>query len=207
MLISILNSQLLHHLDCVSRRIPDTCPPNPRTTPPETMACHSTNADADVVLRSADNVDVDFCVYRVILSKASPWFSTMFSLPQQDTSADIASHRPGQNLSSVIAMSEHSRTLAHLLTLCYPLEDPSPTSLDDLVLLLAVSQSTRSLAHASLHAVSSTAPLNMRRTPSKPSALRRRTASSQRRAWRRGSAWRTRCPSMRSGRSSASWRA
>ena len=96
------------------------------------------DAGADAVLRSADNID--FRVYRVILSKASPLFSTMFSLPQQDTSADTTSHKPTQNQSSAIAMSEHSPTLAHLLTLCYPFEDPSLTSLDDLALLLAASQ-------------------------------------------------------------------
>lgn len=35
---------------------------------------------ADIILRSGDNVD--FYVYRIVLSLASPFFKYMFSLPQ-----------------------------------------------------------------------------------------------------------------------------
>ncbi|KAH9976032.1 hypothetical protein BGW80DRAFT_1119802, partial [Lactifluus volemus] len=37
------------------------------------------DADADIILRSIDNLD--FRVYRVILSKASPVFNDMFIFP------------------------------------------------------------------------------------------------------------------------------
>ncbi|KAI0255963.1 hypothetical protein BJV78DRAFT_1113987, partial [Lactifluus subvellereus] len=38
------------------------------------------DADADIILRSSDQVN--FHVYKVILSVASPFFKDMFSLPQ-----------------------------------------------------------------------------------------------------------------------------
>ncbi|KAF8273062.1 hypothetical protein EI94DRAFT_1564704 [Lactarius quietus] len=40
------------------------------------------DADADIILRSSDQVD--FHVYRVLLSKSSPFFKSIFSLPQPD---------------------------------------------------------------------------------------------------------------------------
>ncbi|KAH9066765.1 hypothetical protein EDB87DRAFT_1588082 [Lactarius vividus] len=40
--------------------------------------------DSDTILRSSDQVD--FYVYRIILSKSSPFFKSMLSLPQPDTS-------------------------------------------------------------------------------------------------------------------------
>ncbi|KAI0789316.1 hypothetical protein C8Q75DRAFT_807410 [Abortiporus biennis] len=70
--------------------------------------------DADIILRTSDNVY--FHVYKVILSVASPYFKTMFSLPQGGSRA--------QQDQPVIDVEEDSRTIDDLLRLCYPVDDP-----------------------------------------------------------------------------------
>ncbi|KAI9458182.1 hypothetical protein BJY52DRAFT_1223579 [Lactarius psammicola] len=67
--------------------------------------------DADIILRSSDHVD--FYVYRVILSKTSPVFKSMFSLPQPDTSFS-------EKQLPIINLTEGSRTVAVLLSSIYP---------------------------------------------------------------------------------------
>jgi len=81
------------------------------------------HADADTVLRSSDKVD--FFVYRVLLSISSPFFKSMFSLPQP------ISEKPNP----VIDVTENSRTIAVLLKIIYPLvsEVAEPESLDDMI--------------------------------------------------------------------------
>ncbi|KAF8992039.1 hypothetical protein BDQ17DRAFT_1370013 [Cyathus striatus] len=74
---------------------------------------------SDIVLRTSDKVD--FHVHRVILSMASPFFKTMFTLPQPQAS-DAASK-------SVIDVPEHSNALDPLLRLCHPVEDPVITDI------------------------------------------------------------------------------
>ncbi|KAF9002302.1 hypothetical protein BDQ17DRAFT_1243368, partial [Cyathus striatus] len=68
---------------------------------------------SDVILRTSDNVD--FYVYRIILSVASPFFESMFSLPQ--SVLDDTNH-------PVIDVSEDSKIIDPLLRLCYPVDDP-----------------------------------------------------------------------------------
>ncbi|KAI0305826.1 hypothetical protein B0F90DRAFT_1609499, partial [Multifurca ochricompacta] len=53
------------------------------------------DADADIILRSADNFD--FRVYRVILSKASPVFRDMFTFPHPGScgKSDDDDHKDG----------------------------------------------------------------------------------------------------------------
>jgi hypothetical protein len=82
------------------------------------------HADADAVLRSSDKVD--FFVYRVMLSISSPFFKSMFSLPQP------ISEKPNN---PVIDVTENSRTIAVLLKFIYPLVSvvAEPESLDDLI--------------------------------------------------------------------------
>ncbi|TFY56450.1 hypothetical protein EVJ58_g7634 [Rhodofomes roseus] len=70
--------------------------------------------DADVILSSSDNTN--FRVYRQILTLASPFFETMFSLPQSTTS--YSSPPP------IIPVEEDARTLEDLLRICYPVRDP-----------------------------------------------------------------------------------
>jgi len=86
--------------------------------------------DADIILRSCDKVD--FLVYKAILSKASPVFKSMFSLPQPGT--DIK-----QDSRFVIDAAENSKVLAALLSAIYPdiLGMADPLSLNDLISTLA----------------------------------------------------------------------
>ncbi|KAI0675715.1 hypothetical protein C8Q78DRAFT_345117 [Trametes maxima] len=73
--------------------------------------------DADIVLRSSDNVE--FHVHRIILSLASPVFADMLTLPQP----------PGDNPARpVVDVSEDSETFGIFLRICYPLAEPRLTS-------------------------------------------------------------------------------
>ena len=83
------------------------------------------DADADTILRSSDQID--FHVYRVVLSKSSSFFKSMFSLPQPETSSS-------EERNPVICLTENSRTIEVLLTFIYPLAtEPELVSLDDMV--------------------------------------------------------------------------
>ena len=88
------------------------------------------DSDADIVLRSSDQVD--FIVYKVILSKASPFFKTMFTLPQPATDAQPDSCRP------IVELAENSNVLTAFLLVVYPPTpmSPKPLSLDDLIAAL-----------------------------------------------------------------------
>ena len=72
---------------------------------------------ADVILRSSDNVD--FRVFKLFLSLASPFFATMFELPQP---SEGKSEDAGEIKDSlvVIPVTEDSRTMDALLRFCYP---------------------------------------------------------------------------------------
>ncbi|KAI5987108.1 hypothetical protein EDD15DRAFT_1509838 [Pisolithus albus] len=71
---------------------------------------------ADVILRSSDGVD--FRVFRLFLSLASPFFETLFDLPQpsEEANADMEI----KDGLPVIPVSEGSKTLDSLLRFCYP---------------------------------------------------------------------------------------
>lgn len=72
--------------------------------------------DADVILSSSDNVH--FRVHRAILMIASPFFDSMFRLPQPpDARDDIP----------VVHVTEDSYTLDVLLRMCYPVARPAMT--------------------------------------------------------------------------------
>ena len=86
------------------------------TTPPTAFRPPFDDADADITLRSSDQVD--FHVYKVILSKASPFFKDMFSLPQP-VGADNT-----HNSHTVIDLLETSNTVATFLTAIYPILEP-----------------------------------------------------------------------------------
>jgi len=82
---------------------------------------------SDVTLRSSDNVD--FHVYKLILSLASPIFKDMFSLPQLSISP-----QDGPGLSddkAIVPLSEDSRTIAIFLKFCYPAADPELETLEE----------------------------------------------------------------------------
>ncbi|THH05705.1 hypothetical protein EW145_g4597 [Phellinidium pouzarii] len=86
-----------------------------------------TATDADVVLRTSDNVQ--FRVYHHILSEASPFFKDLFSLPQGDL-AD-------STVAPIVDVSESAEVMEGILRLIYPKQDPVINSLDELSPLLA----------------------------------------------------------------------
>ena len=89
------------------------------------------DTDADVILRSSGPDRVDFMVYKVLLSKASPVFRTMLSLYQP------AKGTPKESL-PIIGLAEDSKALAALLSVIYPHtsgSDEQP-SLNDLITAL-----------------------------------------------------------------------
>ena len=84
--------------------------------------------DADITLRSVDNVD--FHVHKAILSVASSVFRDMFSLPPPPDDTPLASPRP------FVSLTEDSKTLEQLLRFCYPINKPPLRELEDIVPVL-----------------------------------------------------------------------
>lgn len=90
--------------------------------------------DADVILRSADNVD--FRVFKVLMSLASPFFKTMFGLPQTQKEDNCDEMKDGL---PVVQVTEESKTLEMLLSMCYPMaivDPPTLEMLEDVCVLL-----------------------------------------------------------------------
>ena len=86
---------------------------------------------ADVILRSSNNVD--FRVFKLFLSLASPVFEALFDIPQPTKPSGDQEVRDGL---AVIPISEDSKTLDILLRFCYPCtlaEDPSLEVLKDVM--------------------------------------------------------------------------
>ncbi|KAG1880580.1 hypothetical protein C8R48DRAFT_829897 [Suillus tomentosus] len=106
-----------------------------------TQTCASAPFDhtkADVILRSADGVE--FRVFKLFLSLASPFFETLFGLPQ---APDGASDQEMKDGLAVIAVSEDSKTLDSFLRFCYPstlAEDPSLDNLTEALSVLAAAR-------------------------------------------------------------------
>ena len=83
---------------------------------------------ADVILRSADNVD--FRVFKLILSLSSPIFEDMFALPQAsegDNRNEIKDGLP------VVQLTEDTKTLDILLSKCYPMAVMDPRDPETLI--------------------------------------------------------------------------
>ncbi|KAG0709467.1 hypothetical protein DFH29DRAFT_888701 [Suillus ampliporus] len=96
------------------------------------------HAKADVILRSADGVE--FRVFMLFLSLASPFFETLFGLPQAPGGATDQEMKDGL---AVIAVSEDSKTLDSFLRFCYPstlAEDPPLNNLTDILTVLAAAR-------------------------------------------------------------------
>ncbi|KAG2103115.1 uncharacterized protein F5147DRAFT_638980 [Suillus discolor] len=106
-----------------------------------TQTCASApfdHAKADVILRSADGVE--FRVFKLFLSLASPFFETLFGLPQ---APDGTSDQEMKDGLAVIAVSEDSKTLDLFLRFCYPstlAEDPSLDNLTEILSVLAAAK-------------------------------------------------------------------
>ena len=71
--------------------------------------------DADITLRSSDQVD--YHVHKIILSTSSPFFKSMFSLPQTDATVSV-------NQNPIIDLPENNKTIGALLTRIYPTPIP-----------------------------------------------------------------------------------
>ena len=84
--------------------------------------------DADVILRSDEAPPVDFRVHWCILRAGSPFFQTMFSLPQPECTGDESV--------PVLDVAEPSAILHPLLRFLYPVPDPEVPTLDGLVPLM-----------------------------------------------------------------------
>jgi hypothetical protein len=73
------------------------------------------HAKADIILRSSDAVD--FRVFKLFLSLASPFFETLFEIPQPVKENGDQEIKDGL---AVIPVTEDSKTLDALLRFCYP---------------------------------------------------------------------------------------
>ena len=92
------------------------------------------HAKADVILRSSDNID--FRVFKLFLSLASPFFETLFDIPQPAQGSD---HQEIKDGLVVIPVTEDSKTLDALLRFCYPCtlaDDPRLEVLKDVMDIL-----------------------------------------------------------------------
>ncbi|KAI6006649.1 hypothetical protein F5J12DRAFT_927500 [Pisolithus orientalis] len=90
---------------------------------------------ADVILRSSD--DVDFRVFKLFLSLASPFSETLFDLPQP--SEEMSTDAEFKDGLPIIPVSEDRKTLDGLLHFCYPCtlsEDPAIEDFRDIVNVL-----------------------------------------------------------------------
>ena len=97
-------------------------------TSPETLAnAPFDDARADVILRSSDGVD--FRVFKIILSLASPIFADMISIPQPAASEFHAGPQ-------VVTLSEDSKALDLVLRHLYPMEHPTEIELRDACILI-----------------------------------------------------------------------
>lgn len=84
--------------------------------------------ESDLILVSRIEDDpTKFRVHRDILASASPFFETMFSLPQGSS----------QDKQPVLSLSEPSIVIRALIDFIYPIVDPAIETLDDLLPILA----------------------------------------------------------------------
>ncbi|KAF8270960.1 hypothetical protein EI94DRAFT_1569539 [Lactarius quietus] len=88
------------------------------------------SSDADIILRSEDARPNEFSVHQCILRAGSPFFRTMFSLPQPVSSQPECD---SNGLLPVLNVTEPAAVLDPLLRFLYPVPDPEISSLDMLV--------------------------------------------------------------------------
>jgi len=84
---------------------------------PDTPKAPFDDAEADVIIRSSE--DVDFRVYKLLLCLASSFFKDMFSLPQ-GSSGNFFSDQKIEGGLPVIQMTENCQIVEKLLMFCYP---------------------------------------------------------------------------------------
>ncbi|KAF9807548.1 hypothetical protein IEO21_08163 [Rhodonia placenta] len=85
----------------------------------------------DLIIHTSD--DVDIRVHKLILSMASPAFSSMIVMPHPSASAT-----DNQDGLPIVQLEEDARIIEHLLRICYPVKDPVlPKDLKDVKAVLA----------------------------------------------------------------------
>ncbi|KAJ6620795.1 hypothetical protein B0H10DRAFT_2020630 [Mycena sp. CBHHK59/15] len=89
-------------------------------------------AHADLVLQSNDNVN--FFVYKLLLSLVSPVFKDMFAMPQPES--DVININDSSH--PVVPVGEDSETLNRILSWCDPRCSPVLGSVEDIQVLLRV---------------------------------------------------------------------
>jgi hypothetical protein len=95
--------------------------------------------DADVILRSAD--DVNLKLHKSILAVASPFFNTLFSLPQPSIKSSVTISLPDdESPLPVVGVSEDGRTLCNLFRLVYPIPNPALDSLPDVAAVMGAAK-------------------------------------------------------------------
>lgn len=122
--------------------------------------------EADIILRSSDNVD--FHVYKFLLSLVSPVFKSMFALPQislEEGGDGTGSKSVNGRYLPVIPLAEGGEVLGKLLTWCDPRCVPASTAPLDIDIALRLADkydmeavANRSQATLRLNTVSHTAP-------------------------------------------------
>jgi hypothetical protein len=80
--------------------------------------------DTDIVLRSSDDQPVDFHVFKLLLTLASPFLELVLSLPQSPEDAEYGI--------PVIKMAEDKETLNLILRFCLPISMAEPPRLSSL---------------------------------------------------------------------------
>ena len=122
---------------------PSTCAADGTLHVPQLASPPFDNPDADTILRSVDNVH--FRVFRGILTTVSPFFSSMFALPQPSSPN---AHPQG---APIVDVSEASDTLDVFLRLCYPFPtSPTFASFDDAKRVLEAMHKFQVAWHSSL---------------------------------------------------------
>jgi hypothetical protein len=112
---------------------------NPTSPPtPEIKVAQAPFDDqcADIILRSVES-NVDFYVFKMFLSYASPFFKQMFTLPQEGVEQEMKDGLP------VIPVDEDEETLNLLLRCCYPRwhsQSEKRSGLESLILVLKASR-------------------------------------------------------------------
>jgi hypothetical protein len=105
-------------------------------SPPIMSTCASPPFDhpnADIIIRSSDGID--FHVFKVFLTVASPFFETMFELPQPA----VGTRENTRDDLPVVTVQEDNRTLDMFLRFFYPFtlaKHPSLSSLADILPVL-----------------------------------------------------------------------
>ncbi|KAA1470184.1 hypothetical protein DENSPDRAFT_675656 [Dentipellis sp. KUC8613] len=95
--------------------------------------------DGDTILRSSDGVQ--FRVHNIILRMASPVFDEALSLPKPAPKTNVdEDETPQQDNAQVVYVAEDEKTLATMLSFCYPGPPPSLGTLKDAKQALTVAQ-------------------------------------------------------------------